>query len=292
MAKQPVSKRKKSAMGSVVLFHNSAKASAVRAVKTVRTLVESQGVIVHMADRRGLAGHLESCDLAIAIGGDGTMLSTGREIAGFSVPLLGINTGGLGFLTAVDLPGFRKEYKRILDKGYSVERRWMLSGAVLRGGKTLFGPHTALNECVIRSTEHSRPIKVEVEYAGRLVTSFFGDGIMISTPTGSTAYALSVGGPVVMPGVDAFLVAPICSHSLTQRPLVLSAQSSISVRLALRSLQDKPKALVSLDGQLQRDLTLGEEVHIRRHQHQLSLVLPPNRTHFQLLRAKLKWGER
>jgi len=279
-------------MGSVVLFHNSAKASAVRAVKTVRKLVEGEGVQVHMADRRGLAGALESADLAIAIGGDGTMLSTGREIAGFAVPLLGINTGGLGFLTAVDLPGFRKEFRRILAGAYSIERRWMLSVAVLRGRKTVFGPHIALNECVIRSTEHSRPIKLEVEYAGKLVTSFFGDGIMVSTPTGSTAYALSVGGPVVMPGVDAFLMAPICSHSLTQRPLVLSAQSAISVRLALRSAQDKPKALVSLDGQLQRDLGLREELHVRRHPQQVSLVLPPNRSHFQLLRAKLKWGER
>lgn len=279
-------------MRSVVLFHNENKVQAVRALGTVRRLIERDGVEVRLAVRRGLAANLKACDIAIAIGGDGTMLRTARLIAPYGLPLLGINTGGLGFLSAVDLLGFRHDLKRIFAGEYVMEPRWMLSVEVRRGRKTITGPEPALNDCVIRCSDHARAMVLEVESANQLVTSCFGDGLIIATPTGSTAYALAVGGPVVVPGVDALLVVPICSHALTQRPLVTSAEHPVAVRLGLRNPQDKPRALVSLDGQVQRALRVGDEVHIRRGPHHLNLLVPPGRSHFELLRSKLKWGMR
>lgn len=264
----------------------------MRALREVRALLRRGGVRVLSAGARSSGPALRSCDIAIAVGGDGTMLLAGRGLAPHSVPLLGINAGGLGFLSAVDLEGFRRDFKRIFSGGYETESRWMLSVEVRRGKKTIFGPRTALNDLVIRSGDQARAVMLEVESQKRFVADYFGDGIILSTPTGSTAYALSAGGPVVVPGVDAFLLVPICPHSLTSRPLMTPAWSPLTVRLVRKSPQDRPLALASLDGQAECALEVNDEVHARRYDMPLKLLLPPERTHFDLLRAKLKWGER
>ncbi|MFH1726669.1 MAG: NAD(+)/NADH kinase [Elusimicrobiota bacterium] len=276
----------------MVLFHNEEKADAVRALKTVRSLLRRAGVRSLGAPREGSTGSLKTCDIAIAIGGDGTMLRTARVLAPYSVPLLGVKVGGLGFLSAMDLPGFVRDFRKVLDGKFAVEERWMLAAEARRGSKVLFGPHTALNDCVIRCSERARAVTLEVEASRRYVASYFGDGLVVSTPTGSTAYALAAGGPVVVPGVDAFLLAPISPHALTQRPLLTPAKQPLTVRLARRNPYDEPQALVSLDGQTDHTLDFDDEVHIRRAERPFMLLVPPNRSHFDLLRSKLKWGQR
>lgn len=261
-------------------------------MKAVREMLKEEGVQYWMAGQKGTSDQLRACDIAIALGGDGTMLRTARVLEPFSVPLLGVNAGGLGFLSAVDLKGFKKEVKRIFSWGFVEEPRWMLAVELRRGSKTVFGPHVALNDCVIRCSDTARAVSLQVESSGRFVAAYFGDGLIISTPTGSTAYALAVGGPVVVPGVDAFLLAPICPHSLTTRPLVTPSDPPVTVRLVKKNPHDKPKGIVSLDGQREHPVAVDDDILVRRHGKPFRILLPPERSHFELLRAKLKWGER
>ncbi len=258
----------------------------------MRSQLRKSGIKARAAGKKISAKIFGDCDIAIAVGGDGTMLRAARVLAPHAVPLLGINAGGLGFLSAVDLQGFKADFKRIFSGGFEIENRWMLSVEVRRASKTVFGPMAALNDCVVRCSDQARAVMLDVESRKKFVANYFGDGIIVATPTGSTAYSLAVGGPVVFPGVDAFLLSPICPHSLTSRPLMTPAWNPLTVRLVRKSDTDRPQALVALDGQLGQALKVGDEVHIRRYDKPLKLMLPPERSHFDLLRNKLKWGER
>lgn len=279
-------------IGSVVLFHNANKAPAVKALKTVRSLLESRGVKVTLAEAKSAEAALKTCDFAIALGGDGTMLHCSRRVLPHAVPLLGVNMGGLGFMSAVDLPGFKRQIDRILGGEFRTEARWMLSVEVRRGTRVVFGPHAALNDCVIRAAEQARAVTIDVDCGGNSVSSYFGDGIVFATPTGSTAYALAVGGPVVMPDVNAFLLAPISPHQLTARPLLVSTDAPLTAELKRRNPYDRPLAFVSVDGQIDHTLKLGEAVYLRRSEKPFNLLVPPERTHFDLLHEKLNWGVR
>jgi len=268
----------------------------LEALKEVRSSLAREGVRAVPAGRGGISSRLASCDIAVALGGDGTMLRAARVLANGrlkrSIPLLGINAGGLGFLSAVDLAGFKRDLRRILAGRFKVEPRWMLSVEAVRGGRRIFGPHTALNDCVIRCSGTTRAVTLRVQSAGHYVADFFGDGIIVSTATGSTAYALAAGGPVMVPGLDAFLLVPICPHAVTQRPLVTSSSNPFSVTLVRKNPHDRPDAHVALDGQIESPLRPGDAVLVRRHEKPFMLLLPPARSHFDLLRNKLKWGAR
>ena len=276
----------------MALFHNPDKAQAVRALGSVKSLLRRAGVTVRAASPDRTAPWLKGCDAAIALGGDGTMLRIARLLAPLGVPPLGVNAGGLGYLSAMDLEDFPRAVGRIAAGRFVVEQRWMLSVEVRRGGRRVFGPGTALNDCVVRCGDQARAIRLEVESLGRFVAAYFGDGLVLATPTGSTAYALAAGGPVIIPGVDALLLAPICPHALTQRPVVVPADHPMTVRLTRRNPHDKPVALVALDGQVGLRLAVGDEVQVSRSAHPLRLLVGPERTHYELLRAKLKWAER
>ncbi|MFA6092272.1 MAG: NAD(+)/NADH kinase [Elusimicrobiota bacterium] len=295
--------KKASSFRTVILFCNERKPAAVRAAVEVRRLLRERGVSVRVAPKavgdvgvRSLRSPIRiaksSFDLAVVIGGDGTMLRAARVLAGCSVPLLGINTGGLGFLNAVDLPGFRRGLGRILNGGFRMQSRGLLSVEVRRAGRRIFGPHAALNECVVRSGDQVRAVVLRVWEAGRYVADYFGDGLIVATPTGSTAYALAAGGPVVHPSLPAVILAPICPHTLAQRPLVLSADDALVLRLERKSPQDRPKAVVSVDGQIEQVLHVEDEVIVSPHPEPLTVLFDPRRSHFEVLRAKLRWGER
>lgn len=275
----------------MALLHNERKAEAVAMLHDVRKLLARAGVKI-VSGWRQPRRTLESCDLAISIGGDGTMLQCARLLAPLGTPVLGLNAGGLGFLSSLDFKDFQRELKRIFSSGFVVENRWMLSVEVRRGARALFGPETALNDCVVRCHDQARAVLFRIESRRRQVADIFGDGVIVATPTGSTAYALAVGGPVVVPGVDAFLLAPVGPHALTMRPIVTPAWYPISIRVERKNPYDRPQALVSLDGQIQRSIRVGDEVHIRREDHPFKLLVPPERSHFDLLRRKLKWGQR
>ena len=263
-------------------------------MQEVVSLLRRQGVQVRLCRGRASSRDLLAADLAVAVGGDGTMLAAARALAPYSVPLLGVNSGHLGFLTGIDLAGFHRHWRDILRGRFLIEERWMIAVEVARGRRRprrVFGPHLALNDCVIRCGEQARAILLKARSGSRFVADYFGDGLIVSTPTGSTAYALAASGPIVDPGLDVLLVAPICPHTLTQRPLIVSAGSPFAVQLSARHPGEAPQVLVSVDGQVGCALRIGDEVRVRRYDKPFRLVLDPGHSYFEVLRRKLRWGQ-
>ncbi len=222
-----------------------------------------------------------ACDLIIVVGGDGTLLYTARELAPADVPLLGINLGRLGFLVDISPDHLEERLDQILAGEYDAEARAMLD--VSTDG--LAG--RAVNDVVVHKWNSVRMIELETYIDGQFVNAQRSDGVIVSTPTGSTAYALSGGGPLVHPGLDALLIVPICPHTLSNRPLVVGGDSQIELRI-----RDYEHELVRLtcDGQTNLPLAEGRAIHIRRSQHRVKLLHPRGYDHYSILRAKLGWG--
>ena len=278
-------------INSAVVFFNELKPEAVKTLKVVRRTLKSRGIKVWVCHDTTAREKLRLPDIAVALGGDGTMLRAARLLAPHSIPLLGINSGGLGFLSGTDASEFPRQVDRILSGRFVLEERWMIEVAAWRGARRLFGPHIALNDCVIRCGDQARAISMRARSGGRFVADYFGDGLIVSTPTGSTAYALAASGPIVDPGLDVFLIAPICPHTLTQRPLIIPA-TELDIQLTTRRAHETPRVLLSLDGQIGGPLKAGDVVTIKRYDKPLKLVLNPARSYYEVLRRKLKWGER
>ncbi len=226
-------------------------------------------------------------ELIVVLGGDGTLLSVARVVHGRDVPILGVNLGGLGFLTATTLEAMYPTLETVLRGEYTAEERMVLAAALERGGETL-AEYLALNDIVIAKGALGRLIDVEVSADGQTVNAYRADGLIIATPTGSTAYNLSAAGPIVFPTMDAVILTPICSHALTNRPLVLPA----TVRLEVTLLSDTPDVALSLDGQPGLAVTRKDVVRVRQGAGRIRLIRDPQKTYFQVLRTKLKWGER
>ena len=225
-------------------------------------------------------------DLLLVLGGDGTLLSMARLVGDLGVPILGVNLGGLGFLTALTVDELFPALEAVRREELVIEERTMLSARVVRQGERL-SEYAALNDVVITKSAMSRIINLEVSVQGELATAYRADGLIVSTPTGSTAYCLSAGGPIVFPTMDAVVLIPICSHTLTNRPIVLPGHLSIQVRL----LSDQDVAL-TMDGQVGFALKTADVVEIRPAASRIRLLRPPQKHFFSVLRTKLKWGER
>lgn len=280
------------AFGSVLLYSNEAKAESSKALAFVRSLIQARGARVATVKKAPSARALRDADLAVALGGDGTMLHVARQVAPRGIPLLGVNIGTLGFLSGAEAGDLKRCMDAVLAGKFAVEERSMLSAEVLRGGRRVFGPELALNEVVIRCGEQARAITLSTRSGERFMADYFGDGLIVATPTGSTAYSLAASGPIVDPSLDVTLVAPICPHALTQRPLIVPAHLPLTIRLGRRREGEAPRVLVSLDGRSGCDLRIGDEVRVRRAETPLRLLLPPGRSFFEVLRRKLKWGQR
>jgi NAD+ kinase len=227
-----------------------------------------------------------SLDLVIVLGGDGTLLSAVRSTANTDAPLLGVNLGSLGFLTDVPLSSLFPMLDAIAQGRAPVEQRSLMQCDLLRG-ETTMGSYLAFNDVVVNKTALARLNTYDLSVDQVFVASFRADGMIVATPTGSTAYSLSAGGPVVMPTVTAFVITPVAPHSLTHRPLVVP--DSAVVEILLRS--DEEVAYLSLDGQPGLDLRDGDRVRCRRSEHKVSLFRTDT-DFFHVLRTKLKWGER
>jgi NAD+ kinase len=225
-------------------------------------------------------------DLVVVLGGDGTLLSAVRATAASDAPLLGVNLGSLGFLTDVPLPSMFPMLEQIAQGHAAVEQRSLMQCDLLRGEKIL-GSYKAFNDVVVNKTALARLNNYDLFVDKSFVSSYRADGMIVATPTGSTAYSLSAGGPVVMPAVNAFVITPVAPHSLTHRPLVVP--DSAVVEILLRS--DEEVAYLSLDGQPGLDLKDGDRVRCRRSEHKVSLFRT-DVDFFYVLRTKLKWGER
>lgn len=228
----------------------------------------------------------ERCDLAIVIGGDGTLLHTARSLANAEVPLLGVNRGRMGFLVDVSPDEMIARVDEVLDGKYHEERRFLLQVQALRGERVI-AEHEAFNDVVTHVRDAVRMIELETYINGRFVNTQRADGLIVATPSGSTAYALSGGGPILHPCLKAIVLVPICPHTLSSRPIVVDADSRIEIVICRHN---KSSAVVSFDGQLDIDLELGDRILIERTHHVLRLVQPRDHDYFQILRAKLRWG--
>jgi NAD+ kinase len=226
-------------------------------------------------------------DMLLVLGGDGTLLAVGRAAGDRDVPLLPVNLGSLGFLTSVKLDELYGVLEEVQAGQHRISERIQLDTEVHRGSAVL-ERNRALNDAVLSKATLARIIDMELSIDGRYVCSYRADGLIIATPTGSTAYSLSAGGPIVYPTVDAFLVTPICPHSLTNRPLVIP--DSMTLELAFQASDNA--AYLTLDGQVGVELQAGDRVVIRKAATRLKLVRPLRKTYFEILRNKLKWGER
>ena len=230
-----------------------------------------------------LAQHI---DLALIIGGDGTMLHVARSLAARTVPIVGVNQGRLGFLTDVAVDRMEEEIGRILDGDYQAEHRLLLYAEIMRKGRIVHAAH-AFNDVIINKGELARLIEFETYIGGEFVQSVRGDGVIVASPTGSTAYALSAGGPILHPTLPAIGVVPICPHTLSTRPIVVSSDTTIEiVMIGLAGSH----AHVTFDGQLNYVLEDGDRIYVRRAENSVELWHPSGRNHFDVLRAKLHWG--
>lgn len=229
----------------------------------------------------------DDCQLVIVLGGDGTLLSAARAISGRDIPLFAVNLGGLGFLTAISVEELFPELERALRNEHRIARRRMLACEVQRDGE-IVASYDALNDVVITKGQIARMIDLVCNVDAHFVCRYKADGLIISTPTGSTAYSLSAGGPIVFPSVGALCITPICPHTLTNRPVLVSDSSVIQV-LNLAAHGD---AYLTIDGQVGEPLREQDRVVCRSSQKAVSLIRPPRMLFFDVLRQKLKWGER
>lgn len=229
---------------------------------------------------------LDVIDLAIVIGGDGTLLHTGRILANYDIPLLGINLGRLGFLVDVSPEDMTDAVDQVLAGKYRSEKRSLLKAAVYRGEQCL-GEEDALNDVVFHVRNEVRMIEFTTHINGDFVNTQRADGIVIATPTGSTAYSLSSGGPILHPGLDAMVLVPICPHTLSHRPVVIQGHDIIRIALCEGRNSD---ARVSFDGQSHIDIIPGDYAIIEKKQRSMTLLHPENHNYYHILRAKLHWS--
>ena len=240
-----------------------------------------------VADKETLVAEV---GMVLVLGGDGTLLGMADCIgeAGLDLPILGVNFGGLGFLTEVTLPELYPSLEAALTGRAPVETRLMLRSTTLREGAP-FRHQIALNDVVITKAARARMIDLSVSVGDEFVTRVKADGLIVATPTGSTAYNLAAGGPIVQPNVDAIILTPIAPHTLTNRPIVIPASSPVRVQPLM---DDRDEVFVTFDGQAGFQLQAGDEIRVCRADTPLRLIRPSTRSYFEVLRQKLKWGER
>jgi NAD+ kinase len=226
------------------------------------------------------------CDLAIVVGGDGTLLHAARSLIDHDVPLLAINRGRLGFLADISPDDMIARLDEILAGYYKEERRYLLHATVIRVNQNI-AESDAFNEVVTHVKGSVRMIEVEIYINNRFVNTLRADGLIVSTPTGSTAYALSGGGPILYPSLEAVVLVPICPHTLSNRPIVVDADSHIEVILCQHNTSP---ARASFDGQADVDLIPNDRISIERKASTLRFIQPQDHDYFQILRAKLRWG--
>jgi NAD+ kinase len=228
------------------------------------------------------------CDLIIVVGGDGTLLNAARSLVEYEVPLLGINLGRLGFLTDVAPSELQHTLDQILEGDYQEERRALLHARVMRDHQQI-NESVAFNDVVVHTCNVARMIEYETYINGQFINITRSDGLIVATPTGSTAYALSGGGPIVHPSLEALVLVPICPHTMSYRPIVVDAESRVEIVV---SEDNQARAQCTCDGQIDLGLQNGDKVVIEKQPHSIRLIHPTNYNYYGILRAKLHWGKR
>lgn len=239
------------------------------------------GCAIETLPREKLAG---SVDLLVVLGGDGTMIATARMLGDREVPVLGINYGTLGYLAEFRTEEMTAALEAIFNDDYRLDRRVMLD-VELRRNEQRVAQNRVLNDAVISKSALARIIEIETWFDRQFVNSFRADGLIVSTPTGSTAYNLSAGGPLIYPSMEAVVITPICPHTLSNRPIVVPDDVEIELRLKTRE-----EVAVTLDGQIGFPLEIEDQIFVRKSNTKFNIVQPTNRNYFDVLRDKLRWG--
>jgi len=228
----------------------------------------------------------ENSDVVLVFGGDGTILDVARLVCKNDIPILGVNLGGLGFLTEISIDELHAVLEKVIKGKYKTEKREMLSATIHRDSK-IISSHFVLNDVVINKGAIARIIDLAIYIDGSHVTSYRADGLILSTPTGSTAYSLSAGGPIVYPTLPLTIITPISPHTLTNRPLVVSNKTTIKIKV----LTETPDIYLTLDGQVGVDLEMGDEIEVKKSETSVKLIKSPYRDYFTILKTKLMWGK-
>lgn len=225
-------------------------------------------------------------EMIIVLGGDGTLLSVARLVEGKDALILGVNLGGLGFLTEITLDGLYPALEKILKKDFVIEERMLLKSHIHRQGERI-AQSTVLNDVVVSKGSLARMINLDIYINYQLVTTLRADGLIISTPTGSTAYSLSAGGPIIHPSLDAIIITPICPHTLTNRPIVVP--NNVEIEIILKSKDEG--AVATFDGQVGFSLREEDVVEVKASDEKIRLIGSPEKNYFEILREKLTWGK-
>jgi len=226
-------------------------------------------------------------DLVIVLGGDGTLLATARALNRRPIPILAVNLGGLGFLTVITLDEIYPTLEMALNGDLRTEKRVQLEAEVVRNDEVI-SSLLALNDVVLNKGAIARMMDFDVTVDGQFVSTYKADGLIVSTPTGSTAYSLAAGGPVMVPTVEALIITPICAHTLSNRPVVLP--DTVMIEITVKSQRES--IYLTIDGQVGLTLRSEDTVRIRKGSSSVELIQPPQKNYFEILRQKLKWGER
>ncbi len=233
-------------------------------------------------DAAGIGAH---CDLALVVGGDGTMLGIGRLLAQFGIPMVGINQGRLGFITDIAFEDYQATLGPMLRGEYEEDRRWMMQASVMRDSRCVFSA-MAMNDVVVNRGASSGMVELRVEVDGRFVANQRADGLIIASPTGSTAYALSAGGPLLHPSIHGWVIVPIAPHTLSNRPFVLADDGEVTIEIVAGR-----DASANFDMQSLASLLHGDRISVRRSQYQMCFLHPKGWSYFDTLRKKLHWNE-
>jgi NAD+ kinase len=254
----------------------------------VRTVLDPETAGSLKDDGLGTTRHqvAEQADLLLVLGGDGTLLAAAREAALRGVPILPVNMGSLGFLTSFTVDELYPALEATLAGKSTIDERVLLLVERVNRGEILT-KQRVLNDCVVHKGTLARMIELELYVDDGFVCRYRADGLIVATPTGSTAYSMSAGGPIVHPMVESILITPICPHTLSDRPVVIHDTSKIELRVA----ESSESVFLTLDGQTGVPMQVGDRVRITRAEERLKLIQPPNKTYFEILRSKLKWGE-
>jgi len=253
-----------------------------------RSVIEKLSSYLERKKKKVLVNKIsEKTDLVIALGGDGTILKAARQVSGLDIPVLGVNLGEFGFLAGVSFLDLYPALDRILRRRFTSVDRMLLQSQVIRKGKVV-GEYLALNDTVVKNGDIARVIRLRLEVNNQYVAAYVGDGLIVSTPTGSTAYSLAASGPIVHPDLSLIILAPICPHTLALRPLIVSSQDTIQIWIE----SNHNEVILTMDGQENIRLKVGDLVRVRKAKEKVRLISPEKESYYQVLRKKLKWGGR
>lgn len=283
-------------MKKIGIISKTGHTEPLKILKELLPWLRKKGCDVYVDNDTSSALHIEGyqrsqipamADFVVVLGGDGTMLSVARLIGEKGIPILGVNIGGLGFLTTVHKEDIFEILEKVIGGQCSVEERMMLTACVLRHSECI-AEYLVVNDVVVNKGALARIIDLETYIDNDYIATFKADGLIVATPTGSTAYALSAGGPIVYPTLSSIILAPICPHTLTNRPIVLP--DDVHVDIILKSMNED--VFLTIDGQVGFSLRQNDMVQVRKSAFTARFFIPCERDYFSILRTKLKWGER